>query len=205
MLRSRMQDWFLFFQCITVPLPQLRCSVVGALRKVQKDFIRLFSGAHCVVRQNELPQLHLVESRVWLNFRLSESRWFRIRIRIEEWRRCSRVAGPKTEAAHFLRVGFARDLVWQMRDSARMGRRWPPRETRHGQIKTAPEKMHRTAFATETRAKLLKYAVALHQNVPEPVGIFAIVRAVLFVLIKRDRIFDLVRGGVDGHRQFHLG
>src|SRR5947207_4952212 len=152
MLRSRMQGWFLFFQCITVPLPQLRCSVVGALRKVEKQFIRLCSGAHCVVRQNELPQLHLVESRVWLNFRLSETQWLRIRIRIEQWRRCSRVAGPKTEAADFLRVGLARDLVRQMRDPARM--RWccATRKTRHCQIKTAPEKMHRTAFATETRA-----------------------------------------------------
>src|SRR6266576_2091917 len=171
MLRSRMQDWFLFFQCITVPFPQLRCSVVDALRKVEKDFIRLFSGAHCVVRQNELPQLRLVESRVWLNFRLSETRGLRIRIRIEEWRRCSRVAGPKTEAAHFLRVGLARDLVRQMRDSARM--RWccAARKTRHGQIKTAPEKMHRTAFATETRAKLLEDTITLHQHAPKTVRI----------------------------------
>src|ERR1700704_5283758 len=98
MLRSRMQDWFLFFQCITVPLPQFRGCVVGALRKVEKDFIRLFSSAHCVVRQNELPKLHLVESRLRLNFRLCESRRFGIRIGIVEWRRRSRVAGPKTEA-----------------------------------------------------------------------------------------------------------
>ena len=64
--------------------------------------------------------------------------------------------------------------------------------------------MHRTAFATETRAKLLEDAVALHQNAPEPAGIFAIIRAVLFILIKRDRIFDLVRRGVDGHRQLEI-
>ena len=82
-----------------------------------------------------------------------------------------------------------------------MRRRRTPGKTRHGQIKTAPEKMHRTAFAAETRAKLLKYAIALHQNAPEPVGILAIVGAVLFILIERDRIFDLVRHGVDSHRQ----
>src|SRR5262245_23271231 len=122
MLRGRMQDWFLFLQCVTVPLPQLRGSVVRTLRKIEKDFIRLFSSAHGVVRQDELPQLHLVERRVRLNFRLRESRRFRIRIRIEEWRRRSRVAGPKPEAAHFLRVGLARNRVWQMRDASRM--RW---------------------------------------------------------------------------------
>src|SRR6266699_2684510 len=150
MLRSRMQDWFLFFQCITVPFPQLRGSVVGALRKVEKDLIRLFSSAHRVVRQDELPQLRLVESGLWVNFRLCKSRRFRIRIGIEEWRRRSRVAGPKTEAAHFLRVGLARDLVCQMRDSTRMRWRWATGETRHRQVKTAPERMHRTGFATET-------------------------------------------------------
>ena len=59
------------------------------------------------------------------------------------------------------------------------------------------EKMHRTAFATETRAKLLKYAIALHgtrQNRLAP----AIVRTVLFILIKRDR-FRSVRRGVNSH------
>src|SRR4030095_15147000 len=135
MLRSRMQDWFLFFQCITVPFPQVRGSVVGALRKVEKDFIRLFSSAHRVVRQDELPQLRLVESGLWLNFRLCKSLRLRIRIGIEEWRRRSRVAGPKTEAAHFLRVGLARDLVWQMRDSARVRWRRASSKTRHGTIK----------------------------------------------------------------------
>src|SRR5262249_35678135 len=124
MLRSRMQDWLLFLQCITVPLPQLRGSVVGALCKIEKDFIWLFSSAHRVVRQDELPQLYLVESRVWLNFRLCKSRRLRIRIRIEEWRWRSRVARPKTEAADFLRVGLACDRVRQMRDASRMRWRW---------------------------------------------------------------------------------
>src|SRR6266513_2758689 len=122
MLASRMQDWFLFLQGITVPLPQLGGSVVGALRELEKGFVRLFSSAHRVVRQDKLTQLGLVESRVWSNFRLCKSRWFRVRVRIKQWRRCSGVAGPKTDAAHFLRVGLAGDLVWQMRDSARM--RW---------------------------------------------------------------------------------
>src|ERR1044071_6363411 len=118
MLTSRMQGWFLFFQGITIPLPQLGGSVVGALRKLEKDFVRLSSSENRVVRQDKLAQLGLVESRVWSSFRLCKSRWFRIRIRIEQWRRRSGVAGPKTEAAHFLRVGLTRDLVWQMGDSA---------------------------------------------------------------------------------------
>src|SRR4029434_7352607 len=113
-------------------------------------------------------------------------------------------AGPKTQTAYFLRVGLARDLVRQMRDSTRMGRRWPPRETRHCQIKTAPEKMHRTALAAETRAKFLKYAIGLHEHAPKPVRIFGGIKVVLFILINRNRILNLVRRGVDSHRQFEI-
>src|SRR4030095_13196127 len=204
MLGSRMQGWFLFLECGAVPLPQLRRSVVGALRKVEKDLIRVFSSAHRVIRQYEFVQLGLVESRIRLNFRLCEFRRFRVSIGIENWRRRRRVAGPKTKAANFLRVCLARDLVRQMRNSPGMGRRWPPGETRHGQIKTAPEKMHRTALPAETRAEFLEDTIALHEHAPEPGGIFAIIRAMLFILIKRDRILDLVRRGIDGHGQLEI-
>src|SRR5438552_14178875 len=205
MLPSRMQGRLLLLQCGTVPLPQLRGGVVGALGKVEKNVIWLFSCAHRVVRQYKFAQFDLVESRIRLNFRLCEPRRFWISIGIEDWCRRSRVAGPKTETANFLEVGLARDLVRQMRDSSRMGRGWPPGETRHRQIKTAPEKMHRTALATETRAKFLKDAIALHEHTPKPVRIFGVIRAMFFILVKWDRVLNLVRRGVDGDRQFHLG
>src|SRR5437773_8284309 len=205
MLPRRMQGRLLLLQCGTVPLSQLRGGVVGALREFEKDFIRLFSSAYCVVRQYELAQFDLVESSIRLNFRLCESRRFGIRIGIEDRRRRSRVAGPKTQTAYFLRVGLARDLVRQMRDSPRMGRRRPPGKTRHCQIKTAPEKMHRTALATESRSKFLKDAIALHEHAPESVRIFGVIRAMLVILVKRDCLLNLVRRGVDGDRQFHLG
>src|SRR5207245_10391024 len=86
----------------------------------------------------------------------------------------------------------------------RIARRWPHRETRQCQIKTAPEKMHRTAFPAETRSKFLKHAIALHEHAPEPVRIFGVIRAVLFILIKRNRILNLVRRGVDSHRQIEI-
>ena len=54
-------------------------------------------------------------------------------------------------------------------------------------------------------AGTLNLLFALHEHAPESVRIFAIIRAMLFVLIKRYRIFDLVRRHIDGHRQFHLG
>src|SRR5262245_43534248 len=131
MLPRQMQGWLLLLQCGAVPLPQLRRSVVGALRKVEEDLIRLFSSAHRVVRQDEFAQFGLVESRIWLNFRVCESRWLRIGIRVENRSRCGRVARPETKAAFFLRIGLTCDFVRQMRDSPRMKGRWPPGETRH--------------------------------------------------------------------------
>src|ERR1043166_1721162 len=111
MLRRQMQGWLLLLQCGAVPLTQLRHSVVGALRKVEQNLIRLFSSAHRVVRQDEFAQFGLVESRIWLNFRACESRRFRIGIGIEDWRGRGRVAGPKTQTAYFLRIGLPRDCV----------------------------------------------------------------------------------------------
>src|ERR1044072_1792114 len=102
MLGSRMQGWFLFFQCGAVPLSQLRGGIVGGLRTIKEDLIRLSSGAHRIVRQDEFAQFGLVESRIRLNFRLCESGRFGIIIRIKNWRRRSGVTGPKTKAAYFL-------------------------------------------------------------------------------------------------------
>src|SRR5438128_12109689 len=130
MLPSRMQGWLLLLQRGTVPLPQLRRGVVGALRKVEKDFIRLFRSTHRVVRQYKFAQFDLVESRIRLNFRLCEPRRLLISIGIEDWRRRSRVARPKTETANFLRVDLAPDLLRRVRDRCIMVRRRPPREAR---------------------------------------------------------------------------
>src|SRR5919106_3401362 len=88
-----------------------------------------------------------------------------------------------------------------MRYPTRMRRRRSPRETRHREIKTAPEEVHRTAFAAEARAEFFKYAVALHENAPEPVCVFAIIGTVFFIPIECDWIRNLVGHGVDAHRQ----
>src|SRR5262249_55015544 len=150
MLRSRMQGWLLFFKRGAIPLRQFRGGIVGALRKVEQCLIWLFGDAHRVVRQDEFAQLGLVKGGVWLNFCLSKSGRFWICVRIKDWRRRICVSGPETETADLLRVGLARDRIRQMRDSTRMRRCLPPGKSRHRQIKTAPEKMHRTAFAAET-------------------------------------------------------
>src|SRR4029450_13973546 len=91
-----------------------------------------------------------------------------------------------------------------MRDAAGMRRRRPSGKARDRQIEAAPEKMHRTAFATKPRSELLEHAIALHQHAPEYIGVFPIVSAVLFIFIKGDRVYDLVREFVYGYRQMQL-
>src|SRR5436190_16387869 len=91
-----------------------------------------------------------------------------------------------------------------MRDAAGMRRRWTPGETRDGEIKTAPEKMHRTAFPAEARAEILKHAIDLRKNTPKAIRIIAIIRAVRFVALKRSCILDFVRRRVNGHRQLQF-
>src|SRR6266566_3865879 len=91
-----------------------------------------------------------------------------------------------------------------MRDAAGMRRRWTPGETRDGEIKTAPEKMHRTAFPAKARAEILKHAIGLYKDTPKPVRIIAIIRAVGFIALERNRVLDFVRRRVDGHRQLQF-
>src|SRR5262249_16894110 len=139
-----------------------------------------------------------------LDLRLCKSGRLRIRIRIEDRHRCSSVARPKTEAAHFLGVRFSRDCVRQMRDPAGMRRRRPSGKPRHRQIETPPEDTRPTALATKTRTELLKHEVALDKNAPKSIGIFAVVSAMLLIFVEGDRILDLVRHFVDRYRQMKL-
>ena len=102
--------------------------------------------------------------------------WLRKIQAARDRRRNSRVAWagrasrPETDTAHFLRIGFARDRVGQVRNPAGMRRRRTTREAGHGEIEAAPEEMHRTAFAAEAGTKFFQDAIGLGENAPEAVG-----------------------------------
>src|SRR5882724_8456135 len=102
------------------------------------------------------------------------------------------------------RVSLTGNRVRQMRDPTGMRRRPSAGETRYREIKAAPEKMHRTALSTKTRAEFLKHTIALHENAPESIRVFRVVGMVLFILIQRNRILNLVRHGVDSHGQIEI-
>src|SRR5437870_8952790 len=128
---------------------------------------------------------------------LGEALRLRIRVGIKNrlWNRI--IPRPETEAAYLLRVGFACDRVRQVRNPAGVQRRRSPRESRHSEIETAPEKMHRAAFPAEPGAEQFENPIALKENTPESVGIFGIISAVRLIAFKRNRVHDFVRRGVD--------
>src|SRR5262249_37670720 len=125
----------------------------------------------------------------------------RIGVGIKKRRRHDIGAGPETEAAHFLRICFARDRIRQVRNPARMRRRRSPGKSCHGKIETAPEKMNRTALSEQARSKILKPPIRLNKSAPESVRVFRIVSAMLLVFVERNRIRNLVRDHVDLYRQ----
>src|SRR5262249_1818484 len=164
---------------------------------LEQNFIRLLSRAYRVIRQHELPEVGFVEGCRRLDLRFFKSQWFRIGVRIKNRRRRRGVAGPKTETAHLLRVCLSRYCIGEMRDPGGMRRSCPSGKPRQSKVEAAPEKMYRAAFATKARSELLEHAIALHQNPPESIGVFPIVRPVLFIFIERNRVLNLVRYHVD--------
>jgi len=84
-----------------------------------------------------------------------------------------------------------------------LGRR-PAREARHGQIEAAPEEVHGATLADEPSPKLFEDSVCLHQDSPEPVGIFPIVRGVGLVTVEGDGVRNFVGPRVEIHMQTEL-
>src|ERR1043166_6054361 len=200
MAATLMQDWFLLDQSLAIPLSQRRGRVISALSEFEQRVIWGFRSANRVVRQNEFLDLRIIGRGVRFHFRFRKTFWFRVRVGIKNRLWYGIVTRPKSEATNFLRIRFARDRVRQMRNSARMRRRLPTGKSRYRQIETAPEKMDRTAFAAETRAKFFKDAIGLSQHAPEAIRVLGIVGTMLLVFVERNRIGNFVRQHVDLHR-----
>src|SRR5687767_1818360 len=80
----------------------------------------------------------------------------------------------------------------------------PTRKSRDGEVRPAPEKVHGTALADESRAKFFEDSVRLHEDAPETVRVFRVVRSMTFILIERGGVGDLVGLGPDAHAKVEL-
>src|SRR5256885_10340767 len=56
--------------------------------------------------------------------------------------------------------------------------------------------MHRAAFAYEASAKLLEHAFWLNEDAPEAIGICGVIRSVLVIFSKGNRVLHLVWPGM---------
>src|SRR5438270_3815450 len=83
--------------------------------------------------------------------------------------------------------------------SARMWRCRAAGKPRHRQIETAPEKMHRAAFAAKAGSKLFEHPIALQKHTPKSICVFGVVGPVLVVALKGHSVHNFVRRGVDLH------
>src|SRR6476646_9263411 len=86
-----------------------------------------------------------------------------------------------------------------MGNAAGMRRRGPAGKAGYREIEAAPEKMHWTALAAETRTKFLENPISLQKHTPEPIGIFRIVSRVFLIAIERDRYQHFVWPHSDLH------
>src|SRR2546429_7095679 len=64
------------------------------------------------------------------------------------------------------------------------------RKARDGKIEAAPEEMYGARLTDEARAELLKDTVHGDEDLPEPAGIFGIVRGVHAILVKGHGVRD---------------
>src|SRR5262249_52679781 len=106
-------------------------------------------------------------------------------------------ARPEARTADLVRIGLARNGVGQMRDATWMAWRDTAGESRHGEIKTAPEEMHRARLAEEAGAELFEHAVAVDEDLQEALYRHRIVGGMRGVLREARRLRQLVRHVVD--------
>src|SRR5439155_13042739 len=86
--------------------------------------------------------------------------------------------GPPADADAFVRVGFARDAVGEVRDPAGMERRRATREAGAGEIEGPPPEVHRTRLAEESPAEGPEHTLGARENAPAAPGRVGVVGGV---------------------------
>ena len=180
-------------------LATVRGGHISRLQELEQRAVGIVRRPNNVVRQDELVQVSAVERLRRRDLRIRKTSRLRIRVGVVRGVGDRPTASPESAAADLVRVGLARDAIREVRNAARVLRRGPPRETRHGQIERAPEEVHRTALANESRTETLEHAIALHERAPEPRDGGGIVRTMHFVAIEGNRFDHFVRAAVDVH------
>ena len=110
------------FESGAVPVCEISRRLIGAFKKGKQRRVRVRRGADGVIGQKELAQTFVEEGGLGLDGVASKTLGNGIGIGIESGVIDAAAPGPKTGAAHFMRIGLAHDLVGKTGRAARMWR-----------------------------------------------------------------------------------
>src|SRR5207245_174607 len=150
------------FERLAVPLAQVGCGVIRALAELAQGSSGRFGLANVIVHQKKFIELLVIEGGIGPGARLFEALRLGNRIGIERGIFDVAATRPKTYAAGFMGVGFARHGVGAGAFGSTLARK-----AGHGQIEAPPKEMDRTAFPNEARPELVEDRVDRQQNAPE--------------------------------------
>jgi hypothetical protein len=111
------------FESGAVPVCEIGRRLIGAFKKGKQSRVRVRRGADSVIGQKELAQTFMEEGGLWLDGSSSKALRRRVGIGIESGIIDAAAAGPKTGAAHFMRIGLAHHRIGKTGRAARMWRR----------------------------------------------------------------------------------
>src|SRR4051794_17891874 len=117
-------------------------SFVGAVQKRLERLVWMVCGSDHLVGQHELAELVVPSCLGWLNWVVGVSLWCWVGVAVED--ALFAATWPVSAAAHLVRVRLEHDLRPLVREAAGVGGSDPAREARRGQVKRAPEQVHRT-------------------------------------------------------------
>ena len=114
------------FESGAVPVCEISRRLIGAFKKGKQRRVRVRRGADSVIGQKEFAQTFMEEGGLGLDGASSKALRRRVGIGIESGIIDAAATGPKTAAAHFMRIGLAHDRIGKTGRAARMRRRPPP-------------------------------------------------------------------------------
>src|SRR5713226_1548186 len=99
-------------------MSQICGGFIRCLQELEQSLVWRLRLADVVVWQDELAEIPTVKRCGRLDGRFREAGWLRVSIGVEGGIRNRAPAGPESTATDFVRVGFSRDSVGQVRDPA---------------------------------------------------------------------------------------
>src|SRR3954454_15705163 len=139
------------FEPAALPMGCVGRSCVGAVQKGLERLLWIACRSNYVVWQHELAELLVPNCLGWLNRLVGVSLWCWVGVAVED--ALFGAIWPVSATAHLVRVRLEHDPRSDVGDATGVWRSDPAGEARRGQVKRAPEQMHRTRLTGEAAAE----------------------------------------------------